>query len=187
MRPAIARPDSAEFAPYYVTYVDATSSTLAASGTTDIRDLMDKQCDELEGILRGISDEQANLGYAPGKWSLKESLVHVCDAERIFSYRALRIARGDETPLASFEQNDYVPESRSNSRTMTDILAEFRSIRASTMALVNSFDAPAIDKRGTASGQTVSARALCWILTGHVAHHIGLTRDRYVPALSAAK
>lgn len=187
MRPAIDRPADNEFAPYYVTYVNATANTLASSGTGDIRDLMSKQCDELEALIRGISDEQANLGYAPGKWSLKESIVHVSDAERIFSYRALRIARGDETPLASFEQDGYVPESRSNNRSMADILAEFRMIRASTMALLNSFDAPAIDKRGTASGQTVSTRALCWIMAGHVAHHIGLTRDRYVPALSAAK
>jgi hypothetical protein len=187
MRPAIVRPESHEFAPYYVTYIDATSNTLATSGTTDIRDLMARQCDELEALVRGISDEQANLGYAPGKWSLKESIVHVCDAERIFSYRALRVARGDETPLASFEQDGYVPESRSNSRTLAEILAEFRAIRASTMALVNSFDAPAIGKKGTASGQTVSARALCWIIAGHVAHHIGLTRDRYLPALTGAK
>lgn len=187
MRTAIARPEAQEFAPYYVTYVDATANALAASGASDIRDLMATQCDTLEALVRGISDDQANLGYAPGKWTLKESLVHVCDAERIFSYRAVRIARGDETPLASFEQNDYVPESRSNDRTMASILAEFRAIRASTIALVNSFDAPAIDKRGTASGQTVSARALCWIMAGHVAHHIGLTRDRYVPALTGAK
>lgn len=187
MRPAIARPEAHEFAPYYVTYVDATSNTLASSGTGDIRDLMNTQCDELESIVRGISDEHANLGYAPGKWTLKESLVHVNDAERIFSYRALRIARGDATPLSSFEQDGYVPESRSNSRTMTDILSEFRTIRASSMALINSLDAPAIDKLGTASGKTVSARALIWIMAGHVAHHIALTRDRYVPALTGAK
>ncbi|MEO7997810.1 MAG: DinB family protein [Gemmatimonadaceae bacterium] len=187
MRPAIARPEAQEFAPYYVTYVDATSNSLAASGSTDIRDLLASQCDMLEALVSSVSDEQANLGYAPGKWTLKESIVHVCDAERIFSYRALRIARGDETPLASFEQDGYVPESRANSRTMANILAEFRAIRASTIALVASFDAPAINKRGTASGQTVSTRALCWIMTGHVAHHVGLTRDRYLPALSGAK
>ncbi|MEO7360376.1 MAG: DinB family protein [Gemmatimonadaceae bacterium] len=187
MRLAIARPDSSEYAAYYGKYVDATAHTLASSGTGDIRELMGQQCDELEDIVRDISDPQANLGYAPGKWTLKESLIHVCDTERIFSYRALRIARGDETPLTSFEQDDYVPESRANRRSMTDILAEFRLIRASTVALVKSFDDIAIDKRGTASGNPVSTRAVCWIIAGHAAHHIGLTRDRYVPALSGVK
>ncbi|MEO7360273.1 MAG: DinB family protein [Gemmatimonadaceae bacterium] len=187
MHPDIARPDSSEYAAYYGKYVDAIAHTLTSSGIGDIRDVMDQQCDELEAMVRDISDAQANLAYAPGKWTLKESLVHVCDTERIFSYRALRIARGDGTPLSSFNQDDYVPESRATRRTMADILAEFRLIRANTVALVNSFDEIAIDKRGTASGNAVSTRAVCWIIAGHAEHHIAVTRDRYVPALSGAK
>lgn len=183
MPSTFARPDASEHAPYYGTYINAAAETLARTSKADIRDLMEGQCDELEALVRGISEEQANKGYAPGKWSLKESIVHICDAERIFSYRALRIARGDKTPLASFDQDGYVPTSRANARSMVDILAEFRTIRSATLALLNSFDDDAIARIGTASDQPVSARALCWIIAGHAAHHVGLTRDRYVPAL----
>ena len=146
---------------------------------------MEGQCDEIESLVRGISDDQANKGYAPGKWSLKESIVHICDAERIFAYRALRIGRGDETPLASFEQDDYVPTSRANMRSTADILAEFRAVRGASLALLNSFDDEAIARVGTASDRLFTTRALCWIMAGHAAHHVGLTRDRYVPALKA--
>ncbi|MBC8090169.1 MAG: DinB family protein [Phycisphaerae bacterium] len=185
MRSTIARPDASEHAPYYGTYINAAASTLERTGQDDIRDLMLGQCDEIEALVRGISDEQANHGYAPGKWSLKESIVHICDAERVFAYRALRIARGDETPLSSFEQDDYVPTSRANARTMTDILSEFRAVRGASLALLNSFDNDAIARTGTASDRLFSTRALCWIMAGHAAHHVALTRDRYVPALKA--
>jgi hypothetical protein len=185
MHSLIARPDSSEHAPYYVTYINDAATTLEQSGQSDIRVLMTKQCDELEQLVAGISDEQANKGYAPGKWSLKESIVHISDAERVFAYRALCIGRGDETPLPSFEQDDYVPTSRANSRSMADILAELRAVRGATLALVNSFDADAIARTGTASDRLFTTRALCWIIAGHAAHHVMLTRDRYVPVLKA--
>lgn len=185
MRSTITRPDASEHAPYYSTYINAAAAALEQAAQGDIRDLMSGQCDELELIVREISDDQANDTYAPGKWSLKESIVHMCDAERVFAYRALRIGRGDETPLASYEQDDYVPTSRANARTLADILAEFRAIRMSSLALVNSFDDDAIARVGTASDRLFSTRALCWIIAGHAAHHMGLTRDRYVPALKA--
>ncbi len=185
MRSTIARPDASEHAPYYSTYINAAAATLAQSGQSDIRDLMSGQCDELEALVRGISDQQANNTYVPGKWSLKESILHMCDAERVFAYRALRIGRGDETPLSSYEQDDYVPTSRANARTLADILSEFRAIRSASLALVNSFDNDAIARVGTASDRPFSTRALCWIIAGHAAHHMGLTRDRYVPALAS--
>ena len=185
MPSTIAIPDASEHAPYYSTYIYDAADTLKRTGKSDIRDLMEGQCDELAGLVRDISDEAANRGYAPGKWSLKESIVHICDTERVFAYRAMRIGRGDETPLASFEQDDYVPTSHANTRSMPDILAEFRAVRAATLALINSFDDDAIARVGTASDRPVSTRALCWMITGHAAHHVGLTRDRYVPALKA--
>lgn len=185
MPSTIARPDASEHAPYYSTYINAAADTLQRTGKSDIRDLMEGQCDEIAALVRDISDQSANNGYAPGKWSLKESIVHICDAERVFTYRALRIGRGDQTPLASFEQDDYVPTSRANTRTLTDILAEFRAVRAASLTLINSFDDDAIARLGTASDRPVSTRALCWMIAGHAAHHVGLTRDRYVPALRA--
>lgn len=185
MRPAIDRPAPTEHAEFARTYVEATAAALASSGLGDVRDLLASQCDALEALVAGISDEQANAGYAPGKWSLKESIVHMSDTERVFSYRAMRVSRGDKTSLPGFEQDDYVPESRANRRTLADVLAEFRAVRGATLALINSFDAPALEKSGTASGNPVTARALCWIIAGHAAHHVVITRDRYVPALQA--
>lgn len=185
MRPIISRPESTEHSDFARTYVEATAAALAASGRNDVRDILAAQCDELEALVTGLSEEQANAGYAPGKWSLKESIVHMSDTERVFSYRCMRVSRGDKTSLPGFEQDDYVPESRANRRTLADVLAEFRAIRGATLALVNSLDDEALNKIGTASGNPVSARALCWIITGHAAHHLVITRDRYVPALKA--
>lgn len=185
MPSTIPLPDASEYAPYYSTYINDAAATLQRTSKSDIRDLMEGQCDEIASLVRDVSDEAANKGYAPGKWSLKESIVHICDTERVFAYRMLRIGRGDKTPLASFDQDEYVPTSRANTRTMADILAEFRAVRAASLALINSFDDDAIARDGTASDRLFSARALCWIMAGHAAHHVGLTRDRYLPALTS--
>jgi hypothetical protein len=184
MRANIAKPDQSEHPPFALTYVNATAAALAESNIVDIRDLMLIQCDSLEALVSHVADEKANLTYAPGKWSLKESIVHLSDTERVFGYRAMRIARGDETPLAAFDQDSYVPESRANVRTLKNILAEFRAVRGATLAMVNSFDDEALGKTGMASNKLVSVRALCWLMAGHAAHHIVITRDRYLPALA---
>jgi hypothetical protein len=184
MRAPITRPDIREHAAYAVTYVEAAAAALAASGLDDVRDLLTPQCDTLEALVANVRDDKANSGYAPGKWSLKESILHMADAERVFTYRALCIGRGDKAPLASFEQDAYVPESRANARSLADLLAEFRAQRAATITLVNSFDAAAIAQLGHVGTAAVSVRAVCWIIPGHAAHHIALTRDRYLPALT---
>ena len=183
MKTPINRPEASEHAPYYATYVNAAVAKLEEEKLADVRNLLTAQVDQLESLLNSITDEQANRAYAEGKWTLKESIVHMCDTERVFSYRTMRIARADSTPLPGFEQDDYVPESRANSRTLQDILAEFRAIRGATVALVNSLDEIAFGKVGVASGQPVSVRALCWITAGHAAHHIAITRDRYLSAV----
>lgn len=180
----IALPDPSEHAPYWSGYIAAARASMGAEGLDDVRALLGRQCDALDALVAHVDDARAGMGYAPGKWSLKESLLHVADTERIFAYRALRIGRGDATPLASFEQDDYVPTSRANMRTLPDVLAELRAVRGASMALVNSFDDDAIARIGTASGRPVSVRALCWVIAGHVAHHIAITRDRYLPALA---
>lgn len=183
MLPSITRPDTADFSPMAQPYIDATAATLFEYGYTDLRELLATQCDRLETLLHSVNDEQANQAYAPGKWSLKESIVHMSDTERVFAYRAMRVARGDATPLPGFEQDDYVPESRSNRRTLPDVLGEFNAVRGASVALIDSLDDEALEKVGTASGKRVTVRALCWMITGHVAHHLGITRDRYLPVL----
>jgi len=112
--------------------------------------------------------------------TLKESWIHVVDTERIFAYRALRIARGDETPLAGFDQNDYVPHSNAANRTPESIVEEYKSVRAATIHLFKNFDATAWSRFGTASGGKVSVNALAFMIIGHEAHHVALTQERYL-------
>ncbi|MEP6764458.1 MAG: DinB family protein [Gemmatimonadaceae bacterium] len=183
MKAPINRPDPSEHPPFAITYINATDAALSEAKLSDVRELLAKQCDQLDSMLKGVTEDQANRAYAEGKWTLKESIVHISDAERVFSYRCMRVARADKTSLPGFDQDAFVPESRSNMRTLADVLAEFRAIRGATLALVNSLDAAAIAQVGVSSGNPFSARAFCWVIAGHAVHHINLTRDRYLAAL----
>ena len=176
----ISRPAANEHAPYYGTYIEAAAQALEAQGDDDLITLLASQVSQLRALFTGLDAQIARTVYAPGKWTLGESLIHMSDTERVFSYRLLRFARGDQTPLAGFDQDPWVPCSRAQSRTLVDILDELESVRGATLALVRSLDAEAIAATGTASGVTVSARALAWMIAGHFAHHLGLTRDRYL-------
>ena len=176
----IARPTTNEHAPYAITYVDATAAALAAQGLDSVIALLAIQPSQLRTLLANAPTSMAHVAYAPGKWTLAESLLHIADSERVFCYRLLRVARGDLTPLASFDQDAWVPYSRTGSRTIADILDEVEAVRAATLTLVRSLDAAAIVATGTAGGVTVSVRALVWIIAGHFAHHLELTNDRYL-------
>jgi len=173
-----APPAAAEYAPFYHTYVKLIAS--------DPLEALRRQPQELRQLLTGLTEEQGTFRYAPGKWSIKENLVHVLDTERIFAYRALRIGRGDTTPLPGFEQDDYVPASGADARTLADILREYDTVRAASLSLLETFPAEAVGRLGTASGQPVSVRALAYIMPGHEAHHLNLLRERYLPGLSEA-
>ena len=177
----VSRPAANEHAPYYSTYIDAATTALEAQGNDDLIALLEVQTSQLRALLAGRDAQIGQYAYAAGKWTLGESLVHVADTERVFSYRLVWIARGDQTPLPGFDQDPWVPNSRAQSRSLANILDELEAVRGATLALVRSLDAEAIAATGTASGATVSARALIWIIAGHFAHHLGLTRDRYLP------
>src|SRR5579859_1567442 len=178
-RAAVTRPQSDEYAPYYETYVSLIPGD-------DIVGALETQRVQMAQLLAARSEREGNFRYAPGKWSVKEVIGHICDAERIFAYRLLRIARGDETPLASFEQNDYIAPGAFGERTLADLAAEFAAVRAATMALVQSLTAEAWVRRGTASGKTVSARALAYIIAGHEVHHRKILDEKYFPAIPRA-
>lgn len=176
----VSRPAASEHAPYYGTYIDAATKALEAQGNDDLIALLEAQTSQLRALLAGRDPQIARYAYAAGKWTLGESLVHVADTERVFSYRLVWIARGDQTPLPGFDQDPWVPNSRAQSRSLTNILDEVEAVRGSTLALVRSLDDAGIAASGNASGATISARALIWIIAGHFAHHLGLTRDRYL-------
>lgn len=182
----ITQPVPTEFSPYYAGYIASAARQVAMLEGGSVVDLLTLQTTALRDLLGDVGDTFARQAYAPGKWTLSESLVHVADTERVFSYRLLRVARGDTTPLPGFDQDAWVPFSGANERALSDILIEIDVVRASTLALLHSLDEAAFLRVGTASGNPVSARALAWIIAGHFSHHLELTRDRYlgIPARS---
>jgi hypothetical protein len=169
---ATIRPNADEFAPYYGPYV-------AAVADGDITRTLAQQGEDFLSRLKLLSEEQAAFAYAPGKWTVKEVVCHITDAERIFAYRALRIARGDATPLASFEENAYAVNSGANDRPLETLLGEFAAVRGATLALLRWLPEAAWTRRGTASGKEVSVRALAWMMAGHAMHHASVLKDRY--------
>ena len=181
----ISRPSASEHTPYMGLYVDTTERVLAAQGNDDMLTLLEAQPVQLRAMLQGTDASLAGFAYAPGKWTLAESLLHVADTERVFSYRLLRIARSDMTPLPGFDQDTWVPQSRAENRALDDIVDEIVAIRASTIALVRSLDSTAIAQIGTSNNNPLSARALTWIIPGHFAHHLELTQTRYLAAANA--
>jgi hypothetical protein len=168
----ISRPGPDESIAYYRRYIDKVAGE-------DITDQLASQLHEVEKLLEPVTDRAALARYAEGKWSIKEIIGHLIDTERIFAYRLLRIARGDSTPLPGFDENAYNPEGQFDERPIAMLLAEFRSVRQSTSALFEGLPAQAWERRGIANGQPISARALAYIIVGHVFHHLGVLRDRY--------
>ena len=169
----ISFPQSHEFAPFYEGYVNQTQPG------EDVLTPLHTQSSKLNTLFSALNDK-GDYRYAPGKWSVKELLGHITDTERIFSYRLLRIARGDKTPLQGFDQDIYIEPGHFESRSMENLIAEFEAVRKATIILVESLDQTAIEQTGTASHVSVSARALIYIIVGHVAHHLRILEERYV-------
>lgn len=157
----------------------ATAAYVARVPGDDAWPVLVAQVDEVDRLLRGLSDARACFRYAPGKWSVKEVVGHLTDAERIYAYRALRFARADATPLPGFEEDDYVAAAGFDRRSLGDLLDEWRAVRASTLALFKGLDAEACLRRGVANAHTISVRALAWVAAGHASHHLAVLRGRY--------
>ncbi len=164
---------SSEYNPFYQTYI-------MALGNVDLMEELRRGKDNFLTLLEQIPEEKLYYAYAEGKWSLAEVLVHVIDAERIFQYRALCIARNDKTPLPGFEQDTYVPYSNADNRSKKNLMEEYKAVRDSTIFLFNSFDEEAVKRVGMASGSKMSVRAQGFIISGHQAHHIRILRERYL-------
>jgi uncharacterized damage-inducible protein DinB len=172
MTPLLEPPATDEFATFYEGYVQAV-------GGQDPMALLEAQSSELTRLLSGVQGEEALSPYAPGKWSVRQVLVHLSDSERIFATRALRIARGDQTPLPGFEQDDFAAASDADRRSLDDVVEELHSVRAATLSLFRSFRDEDLLRSGTASGSPVSVRALVWITAGHMESHLTTLRTRY--------
>jgi hypothetical protein len=165
-------PGADEYAAFYAGYV-------ARVPAGDVRDQLERQGRATAAALRALTPAQLGARYAPGKWSVAEAIGHVLDGERIFAYRALRIGRGDETPLPGFDQDRYVPAGAFDGRSAADLAAEYTSVRAATLTLLRGLPAEAWRRRGTASGHPVSVRALAYMIAGHELHHLAVLREKY--------
>ena len=174
----IHAPRETEYAPYYGRYISLVPRT-------DIIGVLQKQQEDTES-LRGLSDEEACFRYSPDKWSIKQVLGHVIDTERIFAYRALRIARGDKTPIEGFEQDDYVRNAPFERISMTELMNEYAAVRTSTISLFRHFAPEAWTRIGTASGKEVSVRALAYMIAGHELHHRKVLKEKYFPSMARA-
>jgi uncharacterized damage-inducible protein DinB len=164
-----SRPDSTEYADFYTNYI-------ARVPDGPLTDFLAQQARQYRQLLSGISDREASAPTAPGKWSIKQILGHICDTERVITYRVLRFARGDQKELHGFEQDDYVREADSNSRTLEDLLQEFESVRQATVALLKSLPLGADMRTGVANGNRVTVRGLAYIVAGHAQHHYDLLK-----------
>lgn len=169
----IARPGEEEYAPVYAGYVKRVPEG-------DLRGALRAQLGTTLALLRGVGEPRGDHRYAPDKWTIKEVIGHVIDTERIMAYRALRIGRGDATPLPGFEQNDYVPNGNFGQRTLANLAEELEVVRRSTIILFQHMDETALARRGTASGAAVTPRALAYIIAGHELHHVDILRTRYL-------
>jgi hypothetical protein len=167
----LTRPQANEHAEFYRNYISRVPDG-------SLLDFLCRQLGEYRELFSGVSDEVASAAHEPGKWSAKEVLGHICDVERVMSYRVLRFARGDAQPLPGFEQDDYVREAHSNSRQLADLMAEFESIRRASIALLGSLPEEAGTRSGIANEKSVTVRALAYVIAGHAQHHLEQLRAR---------
>lgn len=171
----IPQPESQEYSPFYADYIQRA----AARG--DITAALSLQPDEMKTAMGRLSDSQARFKPGPLEWSIKEVVSHLIDGERVFSYRLLRVSRKDKTPLPGFEQNDYVRESGADEIPLADLLDEFDFLRRANTLAIKNMSASVLAEVGTASGNPVSARALVYMLVGHVEHHMASLNEKYLP------
>lgn len=161
-----------EYSTFNATYINALEGLSLMEG-------LEKGLDEIS-FFSTIPSEKLEYRYAEEKWTIKDILLHIIDTERIFAYRALRIGRGDKTPLVGFEQNDYVPNAMAYNRTLESLVEEFQFVRNSTLYLFKSFSEEQLMYLGTASNNAISVRAIGFLITGHQNHHLAIIRERYL-------
>jgi len=173
MSPLDARPTADECGSYYFTYIN-----LVPDG--DIMHTLKSQHADIHTLLRHTTDAQSSAHPAPSEWSIKEVVAHLSDAERLFAFRALWFARGEQSALPGMEPNPWVELTDANARPISDLLTEFDQVRAASISLFANLDASAWQRRGIASDNVMSVRALAWIIAGHELHHNRSLREVYL-------
>ncbi len=169
----MAKPLQGEYAPFYHTYISKIT-------TNSVQETILEYAQTILDFVNTLPDEKADFAYAEGKWSVKEVLQHMIDAERVFVYRALTFARKDTTPLPGFDENEWALHSNASSRSLQSLQNEFTALRSSTDILLRSFDAEQLNQKGTANNQSITVNAIGFIIFGHLLHHIEILQERYL-------
>ncbi|WP_160723798.1 DinB family protein [Bacillus sp. USDA818B3_A] len=169
----VQRPEAKEFPKYYVPYVN-----LVPDG--DLLEILKENLLKTTALFERLSEENGLHRYAAGKWSLKEVLGHMTDTERIMSYRLLRVARGDKTPLPGFNENDYIAESNFNELPIQQLIQDFTAVRQAAMTLITNLPKNTWKKTGFANNTEISAQAIAYIIAGHALHHLKIINERYL-------
>ena len=168
----IHKPAPSEFPEFYGRYINLVNG--------DPLRLLESQVLTIQSLVSEIASDKEDYAYAEGKWTIREVIGHMTDCERIMAYRALRFSRNDQTELPGFEEDDYVAASNFNQRSLYDLAHELCVVRESNLAMVKSLTPEMLDRKGTANGKPISVRALVYVLAWHVAHHVGVIRERYL-------
>jgi hypothetical protein len=169
----MSRPQPTEYDPYYEKYVSLVPEA-------EIITALEKQTDELSSLFADVSEDKGTFAYAEGKWTVKEVLSHLIDGERMFAYRALRVARGDRTPIEGFEQDGYIENSHANRRPIAELIEEFKLLRAANVMFFSNLEPGDWVRSGIANNVEISVRSLAWIMAGHIRHHIAILQERYL-------
>jgi len=171
-----SRPSPTEYAPYFARYIDVVAQA-------DFITVLGRQPEDYRALLGALSHEQAGFRYAPGKWSIREVVGHVIDAERVFGYRALCIARGETASLPSFDENAYAAKAGHDGCSLHELLDELGHVRRSHIDLFQHLDQAAWEHTGTVNQNAISVRGLAYTMTGHAQHHAGILKERYAAVL----
>ena len=172
MSASAIRPAKSEYDPYYHRYISLVPNE-------DVLFALDQQLSETLILLRSLSEQHGTFRYEPNKWSVKEVVGHMNDTERIMTYRALRIARNDRTPIEGFEQDDYIRGGPYSDLRLADLVEEFQDIRAATLAFFRNLRPADWTRRGIANNNEISVRAIAYVIGGHELHHRHILEERY--------
>jgi hypothetical protein len=167
------KPQPSEYPVSYETYISKVPEG-------DIINFLAQQHSDFLTLIRSVPADKALYAYAEGKWTIKELICHVIDAERIFAYRALAFARGEQQSLPPFEEDDYAKNSFANNRSMENLADEFSHQRLANIALFSSFDEAVMKRNGIANNKTVTVNAIIYTIVGHVNHHSNILKERYL-------
>lgn len=167
------KPNTNEYVPLAEKYI-----SLVPDGS--LCDILQKQQDDTLSLLSGLSEEQADYSYAPGKWSVKQVIGHIADVERLWSYRVMRISRGDAREFPGYDRDVFVQHSPANHIPFKEVLRDYAAVRQSTITLIAHLPEEALQRLGEFSEHPLSARAAAYVIAGHEAHHLSIIKERYL-------